>query len=162
MLFLAVGKLGMSYDQIMRYKSLLSVDFILIDGRVDSHVLQTVINQSIMALNDHLACHIVVLCATRKRAEEIDLLGEQCGHELFFHGENVDATEEVQGLLSASKLLVVPTASYNPVLSTFKEYRSDAPLLLVSPGSSHFCSNGASSESFVEMSPLDCFVSLLK
>lgn len=156
------GRFAMSYHQLMRYRSLISVDFILIDGRVDSHVLRTVINQSLMALSDHLPCHIVVLCATRKRAEEIDLFGEQCGHELFFHAENADTNEEFQSLVDASKLFVIPIASCHPKLSTYKDYSGDTPFLLAAPDYTYFYPDGASSECFVEMPLLSCFLSLFK
>lgn len=141
----------------MRYRSLTSVNFILIDGRIDSELLQRLINQSLIALNERLQYHIVVLCNSQKAATAIDFLGEQCGHELFFHGEKIDSPEEFQVLLNASKLFVVPAQSWNTALATCKEYKSAVPLLLATTDNTRFYADGACSDRFVETTPLNCF-----
>ena len=115
----------------MRYKSLQSVDFILIDGRSRLKILQTVMSLSLVALNERLQYHVVVLCSSRKQADTVDLLGEQCGQELFFHGEYVENIEEFRALLRASQLFIVPAKSRMRALAAYRGNQLAVPLLIV-------------------------------
>lgn len=87
----------------------------------------------------------------------IDSLGEECGQELFFHGEVIDSIEDFEALHSASKLFAVLTDSWDVALATYNKYRFHLPLLLATPDRVGFFASGASFSQLVETAPLNYF-----
>jgi hypothetical protein len=144
----------------MRYSSLLSVDMVLVDGRSRSSVLAPVINQCLMALSDHLNYHIVVLCGSERQAEEIDRLGDQCGQELYFHGEPCPSVEDVSALVKAAKLIILPVRSTKRSWVVGDGGEILCPTVLVGRDETLYYPNGQRSTDILHATVMECLISL--
>jgi hypothetical protein len=144
----------------MRYKSLLSVDIVLVDGRPDAQVLTPIVNQCLMALSLHLQYHVVVLCRSKWQADEIDLLGEQCGKELYFHGELAGSIEESSALAKAAKLVILPGRSIERSHWANDNIEIITPILLVAPDQILYYPIGQRSTEIVVTTLMECLMSL--
>ena len=144
----------------MRYSSLTSVDFVLVDGRSSSNVLTPVVNQCLIALMNHLQYHVVVICASKKQADKIDLLGEQCGHELYFHGEPLPSVEDVSALVKAAKLIILPVRYAKHSWGVDESIDIVCPTLLVSREKTLYYPNGQRSTESLHTTLMECLMSL--
>ena len=144
----------------MQYKSLLSVDFVLVDGRPRSRVLTPVINQCLVALSHRLRYHIVVLCRSRRQADEIDLLGDRCGQDLYFHGEPNPSVEDVSALVKTAKLVIFPVRSTKSSWGVDERSVVDSPALLVNRDKTLYYPNGQRSTEILHTTVMECLMSL--
>ncbi len=144
----------------MRYPSLLSVDFVLIDARKDLDRLRHVLLPSLIALQNHFQYHIVFLCNSIRDAERIDLLGEQVGQELLFHGELIQTEAELDQLLAHTKALFIPDILWWETSRLCKENNIVAPTIHFFIDRAKFYPKGINSDESVEATLLDCFAIL--
>jgi hypothetical protein len=113
-----------------------------------------------MALSLRLQYHVVVLCRSRRDADDIDLLGDRCGQELYFHGEPCPSDEDVSALMKVAKLIILPGGSVRP--SSEADNNSDivSPTLLVERDKTLYYPNGQRSAENLETTLMECLMAL--
>jgi hypothetical protein len=144
----------------MRYRSVLSVDFVLIDARKDLNRMWHIIEPALVVMQRHYQYHIVFLCKSVRNADKIDELGENIGQELFFHGELPETAAEIDQLLKHSKAIFVPDISWPETSRLCKVNNIAVPIIHFFEDRAKFYPHGVESSEYLEMPLLDCFEAL--
>jgi hypothetical protein len=90
----------------------------------------------------------------------MDLLGDQCGQDLFFHGEPCSSVEDVAALVTLAKFIVLPVRSIKHAWEAYRNSEIASPTLLVAPEKSLYYQNGQRSTAILETTVMQCLMSL--